>query len=81
VSYPLQWLAYWPLLRISLARRDADGLRNQVGGLMQEDQQPMPHGIAEHLRRIAMLIERGETPDAFAYAEVALRAAEQAGYA
>jgi hypothetical protein len=80
VSYPLQWLAYWPLLKISLEDHDTDRLLDCIVELMRDDQQPVPEAIAELLENAAAFIERGASSQAFTSAAAALQAAETAGY-
>jgi tetratricopeptide (TPR) repeat protein len=80
MSYPLQWLAHWPLLYISLNNRDSDKLHGHVRQLMREDQQPMPDRIANYLLQTNELLEQGEREQAFSHAVDAVKAAEDAGY-
>jgi tetratricopeptide (TPR) repeat protein len=80
VSYPLQWLAYWPLARIGLETQRTDRLRDAFCMLTREDQQPMPRTIDSHITETVRLIDHRDTSKAFASAASALQAAQEAGY-
>jgi hypothetical protein len=50
VSYPLQWLARFPLLALSVGGEDLDGAREHARRLLDPEQQRLPDDIACALR-------------------------------
>jgi hypothetical protein len=78
--YPFHWLAYWPLLAITLSRDDLATAVDSAAAMLDPLQQRLPDDLADCLEQAVDRYQAGREPAARQALEDALELAKAANY-
>ena len=78
--HPMQWVAFWPLLGVAVARDQISKAVNHARALLDPLQQKQPDALETALQETIREWERDQPEAARTYLDQAIRTAQEMGY-
>jgi class 3 adenylate cyclase/tetratricopeptide (TPR) repeat protein len=79
-AFPFQWMAYWPLIGVTLARHQVGDVIGYARALLEPTQQRLPDSLVENLEQAITAWEQGDCEATSAGLARACRQAQEMGY-